>query len=78
MKEKTERNRQIQKDYKLGLGGIIGRAQNPPISRQRVHRIVHSTQGYYYKHQDKRLGFLLRYLKVWDSLYKYFRFSDKN
>ena len=37
------RNRQIKKDYKPGLGGKIGRAQNPPISRQAIHQIVHRT-----------------------------------
>ncbi len=36
-----KRDKQIKKDYKKGLGGKIGRAQNPPISRQRVFQIRH-------------------------------------
>ncbi|KKM44174.1 hypothetical protein LCGC14_1561920 [marine sediment metagenome] len=40
MKEKKIRNDLIRTLYKPGLGGTIGRAQNPPISRQRVFQIV--------------------------------------
>ena len=39
MKEKKKRNKLIRKEYKLGQGGKIGKAQNPPISRQRVFQI---------------------------------------
>ena len=40
MKEKKTRNDLIRTLYKPGLGGTIGRAQKPPISRQRVFQIV--------------------------------------
>ena len=44
MKEKKTRNDLIRTLYKPGLGGTIGRAQHPPISRQRVFQIVSEKQ----------------------------------
>ncbi|KKL52710.1 hypothetical protein LCGC14_2282770, partial [marine sediment metagenome] len=40
MKENKIRDDLIRTLYKPGLGGTIGRAQKPPISRQRVFQIV--------------------------------------
>ncbi len=56
MKEKKTRNDLIRNLYKPGLGGTIGRAQNPPISRQRVFQIVSE------KHHISIWGQLKRWL----------------
>lgn len=47
-----KRNIQMKEEYKPGLGAKIGRAQNPPISRQAVHVIVNRKDltNYYQTH----------------------------
>jgi len=39
MRQKTERNKEIRRYYKPGLGPYLGKLYG--ISRQRVHQIVH-------------------------------------
>ena len=57
MKQKNKiRDDLIRTLYKPGLGGTIGRAQKPPISRQRVFQIV----------SQKKLGFWGR---LWNSMH---------
>ena len=63
MKELKERNKQIGKDYKPGLGGVLGKAQDPPVSRQRIHQIKNKIISQ--KHQNRAW----RWLKGYVGLY---------
>ncbi len=45
MRKNKIRDDLIRTQYEKGLGGKIGRAQSPPISRQRVGQIVSQKQA---------------------------------